>query len=301
MIGTSRDAQGGNFANLDRLSIADQVERQSMVLTDFRSTLQTIAKANPDEVYNLAGQSSVALSFEQPVETMDSISVGTLNLLEAVRFLGSAIRVYNASSSECFGDTADGAASEQTPFFIRAVPMLSLRQPHIGRLSTIAMPTACLLPMASCSIMSSPLRPERFVTKKIICAACRIKTGSQYALKLGNLAIQRDWGWAPEYVEAMWRILQQPKADDFVIATGSAYSLADFVAAAFGELGLDWRDHVQIDQKLQRPSDIMFSNGDPQKACADLGWKSNYTMPDVVRLMVEAEFNGTSASNQFAV
>ena len=99
----------------------------------------------------------------------------------------------------------------------------------------------------------------------------------------------------------MWRILQQPKADDFVIATGSTYSLADFVAAAFGELGLDWRDHVQIDQELQRPSDIMCSKGDPQKACADLGWKSNYTMPDVVRLMVEAEFNGTSASNHIRI
>jgi len=292
VIGTSRDAQVGNFANLDQLSIADQVERQSMVLTDFRSTLQTIAKAKPDEVYNLAGQSSVALSFEQPVETMDSISVGTLNLLEAVRFLGSGIRVYNASSGECFGDTADGAASEQTPFRPRSPYAVAKAAAHWA---VVNYRDAYGLFAANGVLFNheSPLRPERFVTKKIICAACRIKTGSQYALKLGNLAIQRDWGWAPEYVEAMWRILQQPKADDFVIATGSAYSLADFVAAAFGELGLDWRDHVQIDQKLQRPSDIMFSKGDPQKACADLGWKSSYAMPDVVRLMVEAEFNGT--------
>ena len=116
VIGTSRDAQTANFANLERLSITDDVERLSMVLTDFRSTLQTITKAKPDEVYNLTGQSSVALSFQQPVETMDSISVGTLNLLEAVRFLGSEIRVYNASSSECFGDTEAEGASEQTPF-----------------------------------------------------------------------------------------------------------------------------------------------------------------------------------------
>jgi GDPmannose 4,6-dehydratase len=292
VIGTSRDAQVGNFANLDRLSIADQVERQSMVLTDFRSTLQTIAKAKPDEVYNLAGQSSVALSFEQPVETMDSISVGTLNLLEAVRFLGSGIRVYNASSGECFGDTADGAASEQTPFRPRSPYAVAKAAAHWA---VVNYRDAYGLFAANGVLFNheSPLRPDRFVTKKIISAACRIKAGSQYALKLGNLAIQRDWGWAPEYVEAMWRILQQPKADDFVIATGSAYSLADFVAAAFGELGLDWRDHVQIDQKLQRPSDIMCSKGDPQKACADLGWKSSYTMPDVVRLMVEAEFNGT--------
>jgi len=120
VFGTSRDAQVANFGNLDRLSITDHIERESMVLTDFRSTLQTISKAKPDEVYNLAGQSSVALSFQQPVETMDSISVGTLNLLEAVRFLGSEIRIYNASSSECFGDTQAEAASEQTPFHPRS-------------------------------------------------------------------------------------------------------------------------------------------------------------------------------------
>ena len=149
VFGTSRDAQVANFGNLDRLSITDHIERESMVLTDFRSTLQTISKAKPDEVYNRAGQSSVALSFQQPVETMDSISVGTLNLLEAVRFLGSEIRDYNASSSESFGDTQAEAASEQTPFHPRSTR--SLKRPHIGRLSTIAMHTACLPPMGSCS------------------------------------------------------------------------------------------------------------------------------------------------------
>ena len=290
VVGTSRDAQMANFGNLDRLSIADHVERESMVLTDFRSTLQTIAKAKPHEVYNLAGQSSVALSFQQPVETMDSISVGTLNLLEAVRFLGSDVRVYNASSSECFGDTEDGAASEQTPFHPRSPYAVAKAAAHWA---VVNYRDAYGLFAANGILFNhkSPLRPERFVTKKIICAACRIKAGSQHVVKLGNLAIQRDWGWAPEYVEAMWRILQQPKADDFVVATGSAYSLADFTAAAFGELGLDWRDHVEVDNELQRPSDIMCSKGDAGKAYAELGWKSSYTMPDVVRMMVQAEFN----------
>ena len=145
VIGTSRDAQIANFANLDRLSIADHVERQSMVLTDFRSTLQTIAKAKPDEVYNLAGQSSVALSFQQPVETMDSISVGTLNLLEAVRFLGSEIRVYNASSSECFGDTEAEAASEQTPFRPRSPYAVAKGSRTLGggQLSRCLRPVCC--------------------------------------------------------------------------------------------------------------------------------------------------------------
>ena len=290
VVGTSRDAQVANFANLDRLSITDHVELKSMVLTDFRSTLQTITKAKPDEVYNLAGQSSVALSFQQPVETMDSISVGTLNLLEAVRFLGSEIRVYNASSSECFGDTQAQAASEQTPFHPRSPYAVAKAAAHWA---VVNYRDAYGLFAANGILFNheSPLRPERFVTKKIVCSACRIRAGKQSAVKLGNLAIQRDWGWAPEYVEAMWRILQQPKADDFVVATGSAYSLVDFTAAAFGELGLDWHDQVELDNELQRPSDIMCSKGDARKAYAELGWKSSYTMPDVVRMMVEAELN----------
>jgi GDPmannose 4,6-dehydratase len=290
VVGTSRDAQVASFANLHRLSIQDQVERQSMVLTDFRSTLQTITKAKPDEVYNLAGQSSVGLSFQQPVETMDSISVGTLNLLEAVRFLGSDIRVYNASSSECFGDTGANAATEQTPFRPRSPYAVAKAAAHWA---VVNYRDAYGLFAANGILFNheSPLRPERFVTKKIVRAACRIRPDGQSSVKLGNLAIQRDWGWAPEYVEAMWRILQQPKADDFVVATGSAYSLEDFTAAAFGELGLDWRNHVELDNELKRPSDIMCSKGNAVKAYAELGWKSSYTMPDVVRMLVHAESN----------
>ena len=241
-------------------------------------------------MYSLAGQSSVALSFQQPVETMDSISVGTLNLLEAVRFLGSGIRIYNASSSECFGDTQAEAACEQTPFHPRSPYAVAKAAAHWA---VVNYRDAYGLFAANGILFNheSPLRPERFVTKKIVCSACRIRGGRQKAVKLGNLAIQRDWGWAPEYVEAMWRILQQPKADDFVVATGSAYSLADFTAAAFRELGLDWHDHVELDNELQRPSDIMCSKGDARKAYAELGWKSSYTMPDVVRMMVQAEVN----------
>jgi GDPmannose 4,6-dehydratase len=168
VVGTSRDAQVANFVKLDRLSITDDVELESMVLTDFRSTLQTITKAKPDEVYNLAGQSSVALSFQQPVEAMDSISVGTLDLLEAVRFLGSGIRVYNASSSECFGDTEGGAAFEQTPFRPRSPYAVAKAAPHWA---VVNHRNAYLF--AANGILfnqESPLRPERFVTKKIICA-----------------------------------------------------------------------------------------------------------------------------------
>jgi len=298
VVGTSRDAQVANFSNLDRLSITDSVECESMVLTDFRSTLQTITKAKPDEVYNLAGQSSVALSFQQPVETMDSISVGTLNLLEAVRFLGSEIRVYNASSSECFGDTGTEAATEQTPFRPRSPYAVAKAAAHWA---VVNYREAYSLFAANGILFNheSPLRPERFVTKKIVRAACRIRAGSQNTVNLGSLAIQRDWGWAPEYVEAMWRILQYRKADDFVIATGSSYSLADFAAAAFRELGLDWHDHVEMDHELDRPADITCSKGDAAKAYAELKWKPSYTMPDVVRMMVQAEhYDGGAESQQ---
>ena len=290
VVGTSRDAQASSFANLHRLSIADDVERESMVLTDFRSALQTIAKAKPEEIYNLAGQSSVGLSFEQPAETMESICVGTLNLLEAVRFLGAEARVYNASSSECFGDIGTEGASEQTPFRPRSPYAVAKAGAHWA---VVNYREAYGLFAANGILFNheSPLRPDRFVTKKIVRAACRIRQGSEHMLRLGNIAIQRDWGWAPEYVEAMWRILQHPKADDFVIATGAAHSLADFAAAAFRELSLDWHDYVKLDDQLQRPSDILYSKGDAGKANAQLGWKSSYTMPDVVRMMVQAELN----------
>ena len=181
VVGTSRDAQVANFANLDRLSITDHAKLESMVLTDFRSTLQTIRKAKPDEVYNLAGQSSVALSFQQPVETMDSISVGTLNLLEAVRFLGSEIRIYNASSSECFGDTKAEAASEQTPFHPRSPYAVAKAAAHWA---VVNYRDAYGLFAANGILFNheSPLRPERFVTKKIVCSACRIRAGKQNAV-----------------------------------------------------------------------------------------------------------------------
>jgi GDPmannose 4,6-dehydratase len=221
---------------------------------------------------------------------VDSISVGTLNLLETVRFLDSELRVYNASSSECFGDTGDEAATEQTPFYPRSPYAVAKAAAHWA---VVNYRDAYGLFAANGILFNheSPLRPERFVTKKIVRAACRIRAGEHSRVKLGNLAIQRDWGWAPEYVEAMWRIMQHAKADDFVIATGSAYSLADFTAAAFGELGLDWRDHVELDHNLERPSDIMCSKGDAGKAHAELGWKSSYTMPDVVRMLVRNELN----------
>jgi GDPmannose 4,6-dehydratase len=287
VVGTSRDAQAGRFTGLEALGIRDRVSLLSMSLVDFRSTLQALKRAAPDEIYNLAGQTSVGLSFDQPVETFESIVVGTINLLEALRLLERPVRLYNAGSSEMFGNAGDEPASETT--------VLRPRSPYgIAKATSfwqIAQYREAYRIQAATGILfnhESPLRPERFVTQKIVAAACRIARGEQDALRLGDLSVNRDWGWAPEYVVAMHRMLQQDDLEDFVIATGVTTSLEDFVAEAFRAVGLDWRRHVIRDPALVRPSEIAWGRADTRRASERLGWTAEYTMPAVVRMMVEA-------------
>jgi GDPmannose 4,6-dehydratase len=288
VYGTSRDAQMSSFQNLVQLGILDLVKLESVALNDFRSILQTIVKVKPDELYNLAGQSSVGLSFQQPVETLESIIIGTLNILEAIRFVGLPIKFYNASSGECFGDTRGDAADEMTPFCPRS-PYAVAKAAAFWEVANYRE----AYDLFACSGIlfnhESPLRPERFVTKKIVSAACRIASGSTEKLHLGDISISRDWGWAPEYVEAMWLMLQQDKPDDYVIATGESYSLEKFVKVAFECVGLDWRDHVISDPTLYRLTEIMMGKGNPAKAQRQLGWKAKYKMHDVVKKMVQHE------------
>jgi GDPmannose 4,6-dehydratase len=291
VTGTSRDADIASFDNLHRLGIRDQVKLYSMVLTDFRSTLQVLAATQPDEVYNLSGQSSVELSFQQPVETMASVSAGCLNLLEAIRFLGRPIRLYHASSSECFGDTDGIAADESTPFRPRSPYAIAKAAAHW---TVMNYRDAYGIHAVNGILFNheSPMRPSRFVTKKIVAAACAISKGSEQKLRLGNLDVSRDWGFAPEYVEAMWRLTQLDTPTDLVIATGQTNSLQDFVVAAFEAVGLDWSSHVEVDKSLRRPSDIAYSAANPEKAQMVIGWRAKSTMRDVVRRMVESELGG---------
>src|SRR6266581_4678761 len=288
VYGTARDAQMASFGNLASLGIHDRIKLESMALNDFRSVLQTINKVKPDELYNLAGQSSVGLSFQQPVETLESITVGTLNILEVLRFLDLPIRFYNAGSSECFGDTGSCAADETTPFSPRS-PYAVAKAAAFWEVVNYREAYG----LYACSGLlfnhESPLRPERFVTKKIVSAACRIAQGRGEKLQLGNTTIARDWGWAPEYVEAMWLMLQQERPSDFVIATGETNSLSDFVVEAFRCVGLDSQDYVETDSTLLRPSEILSGKSNPSKALQVLGWKAQNKMIDVVRMMVEAE------------
>ena len=286
VYGASRDAQISSFSNLKKLGIYEKVNKISVNINDFRSVLQSIKNIKPNEIYNLAGQSSVGLSFEQPVEAIESISVGTLNLLEAIRFSGLPIKFYNAGSSESFGDTEGEIAHENTRF----KPSSPYAVAKASAFWQVANYREAYGIFASTGILfnhESPLRPERYVTQKIVSAACRIANGSTEKLLLGNIEIARDWGWAPEYVEAMWMMLQMDMADDYIIATGTTVKLKDFIQMVFEYLELDWSNHVEIDDNLLRPTDIMGNYANPRKANLELKWKAKYTVNDVVKFMIE--------------
>lgn len=286
--GTSRDAQIANFGNLAMLGISDQVNLLSMAQADFRSVLNSLSRSDPDEVYFLSGQSSVGLSFDQPVETIESISLGILNLLEAIRFMGKPVKIYNSSSSESFGDVGSQRATERTPFRPRSPYGVAKASAH-----WLVTNYREAYGLYACSGIlfnhESPLRPSRFVTRKIVSSACRISKGSAEKLNLGRIDIVRDWGWAPEYVEAMWRMLQLEKPDDFVIATGYSATLEEFVQRAFDHVTLDWRKYVVIDSEYFRPSDITCSAADPSKAEHTLNWRAATKLPQLVDFLMSAE------------
>jgi GDPmannose 4,6-dehydratase len=290
VYGTSRDAQMSSFTNLKRLEIFDQVELFSMALNDFRSVLQVLKKVKPDEIYNLAGQSSVSLSFEQPVETLESISVGTLNLLEAIRFTDAPIKLYNAGSSECFGDIGEALATENTPFRPRS-PYAVAKAAAFWQVANYREAYGLFACSGILFNHESPLRPERFVTQKIMSTLCRIVKGSSEKLYLGNIEIIRDWGWAAEYVNAMYLMLQKTRANDYVIATGDSYSLSEFIATAFATVGLNYQDYLVSDANLLRPTELMISRASPIKAKEKLGWEAQYKMPDIVKMMIEAKLS----------
>ncbi|AWJ85542.1 GDP-mannose 4,6-dehydratase (plasmid) [Azospirillum sp. TSH58] len=286
--GTSRDCEIASFRNLTILGIRDRVNVHSATLHDFRSIVQVIRAVKPNEIYNLSAQSAVGLSFEQPVETIDSILNGTLNILEAIRFLGVDARFYHASSSESFGNTLDEPAGETTAFRPCSPYGVAKSAAHW----MVANYRQAYGLYACSGILfnhESPLRPARFVTRKIVRGAIAVAQGRAKTLELGNLAVARDWGWAPEYVDAMWRMLQQDEPDDFVIATGRMHALEDFVRTAFAHFGMDWREHVVQGATNLRPMDIHRSVGNPAKAAARLGWKAETLMPDLVSRLIEAE------------
>jgi GDPmannose 4,6-dehydratase len=260
-------------------------------LADGTALRRLLEKVEPDEVYNLGAQSHVKVSFEEPEYTADVVGLGVLRLLEAVRDYqgrtGKAVRVYQAGSSEMFG-ASQPPQSETTPFYPRSPYAVSKAAAHWYAVN-YREAYGLLICNGILFNHESPRRGETFVTRKISRAVGRIRVGLQDRLFVGNLDARRDWGFAGDYVESMWLMLQQPAADDYVIATGEAHSVREFVEQAFGYAGLDWRAHVEVDQRYFRPTEVDHLRGDARKARERLGWQPRVTFKELVRMMVEAD------------
>ena len=261
-------------------------------LLDASSLRRILSDVKPDEVYNLAAQSHVRTSFDQPVYTAEVVGIGSLNLLEAIRdfrdSIGKNTRYYQASSSEMYGKVAEIPQTEHTPFYPRS-PYACAKAYAFWQ----AVNYREAYDLFACNGIlfnhESPRRGETFVTRKITRAATRIKLGMQDALYLGNLDAKRDWGFAGDYVEAMWLMLQQEDPDDFVVATGQCHSVREFVEEAFGCLDLDWERFVKFDERYLRPTEVNMLQGDAAKARNLLGWKPRVMMPELCRMMIGAD------------
>jgi GDPmannose 4,6-dehydratase len=258
-------------------------------LSDGSRQVTLLDKIRPDEVYNLAAQSHVRVSFDEPEHTVDTDGVGAVRLLEAVRMAGICPRFYQASSSEMFGSTPP-PQNESSPFAPRspyaASKLLSYWVTRNYREAFGMFAVNGIL-----FNHESPRRGETFVTRKITRAVARIRAGQQHELFLGNLAAVRDWGYAPEYVEGMWRMLQADEPDDYVLATGTGRTITDFLQAAFGHVGLDWRDYVRFDQRYLRPTEVDALVGDASKAVDKLGWSATVGADSLARIMVDADIS----------
>ena len=286
IFGTTRDASICDNSRLENLGIVNEIELISLAPNDFRSVLKVIEFSNPHEIYYLAGLTSVGHSFEQPVEAMDSIACGTLNFLEAIKLVNKRIKFFNAGSSECFGNTNNAAATENTVFSPMS-PYAIAKATAFWQVSLYRKSYDLFCCTGILGNHESPLRQKRFVTQKIISQIKEIKDSKITELKLGNLNTSRDWGWAPEYVEAMHLMLQAKKPDDFIIATGETNSLKNFVKLAFDYFGLNYKDHLKYDETLLRPSDVHYSSLDPSKIKKELGWEAETDFKNIIRKMYE--------------
>ena len=283
VFGTSRDADLANTSKLYRLNIKDKVKIVTTLPNDFRSICKTLLTIQPTEIYNLAGQSSVYLSFDQPVEAIESIANSTVNWLEAIRLLDNKIKFFNAGSSELFGNLQNLAANENTPFSPKspyAVAKLSAYW-HVRNYRDSYNLKCCTGIMSN---HESPLRGERFVTKKIVSAAHSIKNGEMKFLLLGNINIYRDWGWCPDYVEAIHNMLTINKNwDDFIISSGKTHSLKEFIERIFLHADLEAEKFIKIDKKLFRPNELIYSKLNPAKIKSELNWSSKCDFNELTR------------------
>jgi GDPmannose 4,6-dehydratase len=260
-------------------------------LVDQNSLMRTLAQVQPQEVYNLAAQSHVKVSFEMPEYTGSVTALGVLRLLDAVRDLGLDTRVYQAGSSEMFGLVQETPQTEKTPFYPRSPYGIAK---VFGHWTAVNYRESYGMHVSNGILFNheSPRRGENFVTRKITLGVAAIKKGKMKELRLGNLEARRDWGFAGDYVEAMWRMLQQDEADDYVVATGETRSVQEFCEEAFHHAGLDWKKFVKVDPKYFRPAEVDVLLGNPAKAKAKLGWAPKVGFKELVRLMVDADMEG---------
>jgi GDPmannose 4,6-dehydratase len=271
--------------------IRDRLELHYGDLVDQNSLMRTLQAIEPDEVYNLAAQSHVKVSFEMPEYTTDVTAMGVLRVLDAVRELSPKTRVYQAGSSEMFGLIQENPQTERTPFHPRSPYGVSK---VFGHWMAVNYREGYGMHVSNGILFNheSPRRGENFVTRKITMGLAAIRKGRARELRLGNLEAQRDWGFAKDYVEAMWLMLQQEKPDDYVIATGETHSVREFLDEAFSYAGLDWKGFVKVDPKYFRPAEVDILLGDPSKARRVLGWKPKVAFKELVRLMVDADMEG---------
>jgi GDPmannose 4,6-dehydratase len=275
--------------NFERIApFRERIELHQADLLDQLSIITLIREVRPQEVYNLAAQSFVPTSWLQPLLTSEFTALGVTRVLEAIRLVDPAIRFYQASSSEMFGKVQQEPQNEQTPFWPRSPYGVAKVYGH-----WITVNYRESYNIFACSGIlfnhESPLRGKEFVTRKVSDAVARIKLGGQQKLKLGKLDAKRDWGFAGDYVQAMWLMLQQQQPDDYVVATGQQHSVRELVELAFGHVGLDWQAHVEVDPKLLRPAEVNTLRGDATKAGNVLGWRPTVSFPELVRMMVEAD------------
>jgi len=293
VYGTSRDVAGKQHNNPKALGIDSKIHYLTCDITDYKSILTVLQSTQPDEIYNLAGQSSVGISYELPFETIRSFTLGVLNIMEGMRFLSLDARLFNASSGECYGETGDQLATENTAFAPKSPYAVAKASAYW---SVINYRQAYQVYACSGVLFSheSVLRNPNFVSKKIVSAACQIAQGKMEKLVLGNLNIKRDWGWAPEYVEAMWLMLQQDQPKDLILATGQPYTLEDFVKLSFEAVDLDYRDYLEVSDAFVRPNDISCSAGSPAQAKQTLNWQAQSTLPEITKMMVHAELQSNT-------
>jgi len=288
-----------NISNLDYLGIEDRVKLLNVDLTELSDVIRVVEKIQPDEIYNLAAQSSVGLSFEQPIATYEFNTSSTLNLLESVRIVNPGIKFYQASSSEMYGNIDKDKLPVTEKHYLNPSSPYGVSKASAHMITTSY--RQCYNLFASCGILfnhESCLRPSKFVTKKIVETALKISDGSVNELVMGNMNISRDWGYAPEYIKVIWMILQNGIPDDFIVCSGEVCSLEEFVCEVFTQLDLDYKDFIKVDNNLYRPLDLDIIYGDNSKARNTLNWNYNFKLPELVRKLIEDEIEYSEWKNR---